>query len=150
MKIIILAFVLTFISSCTKSSSKSEAASKSLKNCNFKVLAFASYQDETGKMNVDYEDVEMWTQEGTHDYAIMNNSSVKSASVKLLKKGKVIKSVDYSLEKIGKKLTHLEDSGKLTKSIRSSGGMTKDSSLRFVFQMKDKKTCKQDVGVFAE
>lgn len=142
--------LLLFSISCTRSASKSEAASKSLKDCTFDILVFSSYNDENGKMTYDYEELEMWTREGTHDYAIKNNKQVKSASLEVLKDGKVLKTISFSLEKAGPQLTHLNEGGKVTEQLRSMGELKAKTSLRFLITTKDKKTCKKDIGVFVE
>jgi len=145
-----LSAALIFSSACTKSANQSEAASTSVKDCGFNILVFSSYTNVKGKMTFDFEEMESWSQESTHDYAIKNNSSVKTAALEILKNGKTLKKIDLSLSKIGTQLTQLSDQGKVRSSLRDMGELKPKMALRFVFNEKLKSTCKKDIEIFVD
>jgi hypothetical protein len=151
-KINLLFCLFTFLvmASCTKSSNNSESASSSAKDCDFKVLVFASYSDEDGKLTYDFEEMKSWSQESTHDYAIKNNSDVESATVEILKDGKALKKIDLTLKKAGTKITQLEDKGRIKTELRKMGELKPKMILSFAFNSKAKKSCKKDVEIFID
>jgi|GEM_PF-3081790 len=149
-----MAASLFFTVSCTQSnnssSSKVEASVKSLKDCSFDVLVFANYRDRAGKMKFDFEKLDSWYPEGTHDYAVKSKNKVASAHVEILKKSKKLKKIALVLDVVGETFTHLNHSGLITQYIKGMGDKKVGASMRFVLTTKDKKTCKKDIEIFTD
>lgn len=144
--------LLLFSSACTKSSDQSEAASKNvniLKDCSFDVFVFASYRDNNGKMKFDFEKFFGWSADGTHDYAVEAKNQIKSASVEIVKEGKTLKKIDFTLEKAGAKLVHFNDKREVVSHIKSMSEEDREASvMRFVLVNKEKKTCKKEYKIY--
>jgi len=150
---LIVLLPIIFSVACTKSTKSpenSEAASSIVQDCDFNVLVFSSYSDEDGKLTYDYEKMQAWSREGTHNYAIKNNSEIESASVEILKNGKTLEKINLNLKKAGLDLTQLDDSGKIKSQLREMGELKPKMSLSFTFNTKAKKACKKDIGIFLD
>jgi len=142
-------FALSIVAVACTGNSHTTSASKGVKVCDFDVLVFADYIDSSGKKKFDFEALETWTPEGTHDYAVKSSLLIQSASVEVLDKKKTIKIIDLKLMAAGDQLTQLNDNEELKNYLRSLGEIKPHFSLRFLLKPKNKKTCVKNVEIFA-
>jgi len=113
-------------------------------------MVFANYRDRNGKMKFDFEKLTSWYPEGTHDYAVKSENKVVSAHLEIVKKNKTLKKIEFELDVVGKRFTHLDHAGNVTQYIRGMGDHKAGALMRFVMTTKNKKTCKKDIEVFVD